>query len=57
MYLRDLVALAVAAGLIAGAVVVSAGWATFLLSGLAGLCIGLAGWDVWRGIRTERYER
>jgi hypothetical protein len=57
MYLRDLVALGVAAGLIAAAVVFSAGWATFGLSGVAGLCIGLAGWDVWRGIRTERYER
>ena len=57
MYLRDLVALAVAAGSIAGAFVVSAGWATFVLSGVAGLCIGLAVWDVWRGMRTERYER
>ena len=56
-YGRDLVALGVAAGLIAVAVVVSAGWATFALSGVAGLGIGLAGWDVWRGMRTERYEQ
>jgi hypothetical protein len=57
MYLRDLLAVGVAAGLIAAAVVVSAGWATFALSGVAGLCIGLAAWDVWRGMRTERYEQ
>jgi hypothetical protein len=51
--LRDLGALGLAAGLVAAAVVVSEAWAIFALSGGAGLCLGLAGWDVWRGMRNQ----
>ena len=56
MVLRDLLAIGLAAGLIVAATAVSASWATFVLSGAAGLCIGLAGWDAWRERRAERYK-
>jgi hypothetical protein len=44
----------VAAGLVAAATAVPEGWETFMLSGVAGLTIGLAGWDGWRAVRSRR---
>jgi hypothetical protein len=53
VHLRDLGVLGLAAGMIAAAVVVPEAWATFALSGGAGLCLGLAGWGVWRARRDR----
>gem|GEM_PF-4159373 len=54
MHLCDLGGIGLAAGIIAVAAVVSEGWLTFALSAVAGLCIGLVGWNTWQHIQARR---
>ena len=50
---RNFVGIALTAGLIAVAAVVSEGWATFAFSTVARMCIGFVGWDIWQHIHAR----
>jgi hypothetical protein len=53
---RDLVGAALAVILLIAASAASASWAIVVLAAGAGMCAGLVGWDVWRGIRSRRAD-